>query len=149
VKLEIVTPLGVAFEASEVEHVLAEDASGLFGIRRGHAEFVTVLRPSVLSWRLRAGGQAHAALRGGVLYVRRRGREEELVEVATREAIVSEDLQELEALVESSFRDEAAAEEESRAQAARMQVALTRGVWRYLHPEQALSAPPALGRKVL
>lgn len=144
-RLEIVTPLGVVHQVSGVEHLLAEDATGLFGVRQGHGDFVTVLNASVLSWRLAAGGEGHAAVRGGVLLVRKLGGEVR-VEVATREAMVSEDLAALESLVEASFRAEEAVEEQSRGQAARLHAAVYRGVLRYLRPEESMAGAPVLSR---
>lgn len=143
-KLVIATPLGVVVEAAELEHVLAEDLSGLFGIREGHGELVTVLSPSVLSWRGADGLEAHAAVRAGVLHVHKRGAEV-VIEVATREALLSDDLAQLESLIETAYRDESIAEELGRGQTSRLHVAVYRGVLRYLRPEgSAPGAAPTL-----
>ena len=87
-KLVVSTPLEIVVEDDDVAHVRAEDASGAFGILRGHADFLTALSVSVLSWRDLRGRERHVALRGGVLEVR----DGERVEVASREAVAGDDL---------------------------------------------------------
>ncbi|MGE0710662.1 MAG: F0F1 ATP synthase subunit epsilon [Planctomycetota bacterium] len=136
-RLRVVTPLEVVVE-EEADAVVAEDASGLFGVRPGHAELVTVLSPSVLTWR--AGErEGHVAVRGGVLHVRGRGAEQ-TVEVATREAMTSDDLAALGEVVARAYRAEDAEEARQRLQDARLQTAVYRSVLRYLRP-----ALPGLG----
>lgn len=48
----------------------ARDASGAFAIQPGHADFVTVLVPSLLEWRDGNGTAFCAGVPGGVLHVR-------------------------------------------------------------------------------
>src|SRR5208282_2506090 len=91
-KLVIATPLAVVLEAEDVAAVRARDETGSFGIRPGHADFLTVLPVSVLAWRDGAGTEHYAALRGGVLEVRD-GKE---ISVASREAVCGDDLDRLE-----------------------------------------------------
>ncbi|HLN22636.1 MAG TPA: F0F1 ATP synthase subunit epsilon, partial [Patescibacteria group bacterium] len=68
-KLTVSTPLALLVEAEDVQAVRAEDDSGSFGILPGHADFLTALGVSVMTWRDHAGGEHHVALRGGVLEV--------------------------------------------------------------------------------
>lgn len=139
-KLRVTTPLGTALDAPEVRSLRAEDDSGGFGILPGHADFLTVLSVSVLSWRDAGGREHHLAVRGGLLTVHG-GRE---VEVATPEAVAAEDLGELEREVLVRFRERARAEEASRAGAARLQLAALRQVLRFLNPRER--GPGAPGR---
>ena len=90
-KLTITTPAEILVETEGVVSVRAADASGWFGIRDGHADFLTVLDPSVMSWKNGDGTQHFAALQGGVLSVRGGAH----VAVATREAFVGDDLDRL------------------------------------------------------
>ena len=71
IQLTITTPTAVAVQADGVAHVRAEDETGAFGILPGHADFVTALTPSVVSWRDADGREGHCAVRGGVLLAKR------------------------------------------------------------------------------
>lgn len=51
-----------------VEIVRARDASGAFAIQPGHADFVTVLAPSLVEWRDAQGVVCCAGVPGGVLH---------------------------------------------------------------------------------
>ena len=68
----------------------------------GHADFLTVLAMSVVTWRDATGNEHHVAVRGGVLMVR----DGDTVEVATREAVGEETLDRLEAAVLRRFAEE-------------------------------------------
>ena len=127
-RLRIATPVGLVVDASDVRHVLAEDATGTFGIQVGHTEFVTTLTVSVVSWRDAAGGEHHAAVRGGVLRVR----DGRFVEIATREAIVGERLEDLGHAVLGRMREAAEAEAKSRTRAAQLHASVVRHLYRYV-----------------
>lgn len=127
-RLVVVTPMAVVVDVEGVEHVRGEDESGLFGIRRGHADFLTVLSVSVLSYRTKGEATRHVALRGGVLVVR----EGQTVEVATREAVEGDDLAALEREVVTRLRGEAEAEAVARAKATRLHFAALRQIQGYL-----------------
>lgn len=101
-RLRIVTPLAPVHEAEDVLSLTAEDATGRFGLLPGHADFVTVLPVSVASWTDAAGARHHAALRGGTLGITG-GRE---VAIATREAVLGDDLAALAHDVLRRFRAE-------------------------------------------
>src|ERR1700746_1371000 len=87
-RLVITTPIAVAINADDVLYIRAEDSTGCFGIQPGHADFLTALAISVLIWRDAARGEHYAAVRGGVLRVH----DGRIVEVATRETVVNNDL---------------------------------------------------------
>jgi F-type H+-transporting ATPase subunit epsilon len=130
--------VNVVVYASDVKHVRAEDSTGAFGVLQGHADFVTVLAISVLSYRLASGAERHVAVRGGVLTVRGG----DLVEVATREAIPGDDLDTLRRAVLAGFRSHAEEEAKARTRATQLSVALVRNLFRYLRGERDGSALP-------
>jgi F-type H+-transporting ATPase subunit epsilon len=127
-KLAIGTPLAIVVEADDVVHVRAEDETGAFGILRGHADFVTVLAISVVTWRDAAGAEHHAAVRGGVLEVRAG----ESIAVATREAVAGDDLARLENDVLAWIRRSVEAERAARTDAERLYLAAIRQICRFL-----------------
>ncbi len=127
-RLVITTPVSIVVDAEDVRHVRAEDETGAFGVLPGHAELITVLTISVITWRDRLDQEHHAAVRGGVLSVRGG----ELVEIATRQAVGEETLERLGDAVLRQFREEEQAEEVSRVTAARLHVAAIKGLQRYL-----------------
>jgi F-type H+-transporting ATPase subunit epsilon len=69
-RLLVTTPTAILLDVDDVRHVRAEDRTGAFGIQPGHAEFLTVLTVSVLSYRDAAGVERYVAVHGGVLRVR-------------------------------------------------------------------------------
>ena len=50
-RLLITTPTAVIVDEQHVVAVRAEDESGSFGILNGHADYLTALTVSVVSWR--------------------------------------------------------------------------------------------------
>jgi F-type H+-transporting ATPase subunit epsilon len=131
-----------------VRHVVAEDETGRFGIEPGHADFLTVLVISVISWSDPAGDTHHAALRGGVLTVE--GGEH--VQVATRDAISEDSLAKLGDAVLDRFRDDAAAESASRVSTARLHLATMRQLQRFLESgrqPRSVGGPPRLDAGIL
>lgn len=127
-RLLVTTPTALVVDAADVRYVRAEDETGAFGILPGHADFLTVLAVSVISWRDAAGEDHHVAVRGGVLTIRK-GND---VEVATREAVGEATLQRLGTAVLRRFQEEAAAESESRVSTARLHLATIRQLQRFL-----------------
>jgi F-type H+-transporting ATPase subunit epsilon len=132
VKLRITTPTGLAVSATDVRYVRAEDATGAFGIQPGHTELVTKLAVSVLTWRDERGAEHHAAVRGGVFRVRD-GRE---VDVATREAVVSDKLEDLSHAVLARLRQAAESEATARTRAAQLHASLVRHLYRFVRGER-------------
>jgi F-type H+-transporting ATPase subunit epsilon len=132
IRLTITTPTAVTVRADEVAHVRAEDESGAFGILPGHADFLTVLLPSVVSWRLADGREGHCAVRGGVLTVS--GGNE--IAVATRDAVTSDDLDWLEHDVLAKFERDRAEEGHARTGSQRLHMQAVRQMIGYLRPER-------------
>lgn len=104
-RLVIATPLEIVADVADVRRVRAEDRTGSFALLRGHAELVSALEVSVLSFLESSGRERYVALRGGLLTVSRDG----LVTVATREAVLEDDLDRLSRGVLDAMRQRAAA----------------------------------------
>ncbi|MGA8650063.1 MAG: F0F1 ATP synthase subunit epsilon [Xanthobacteraceae bacterium] len=132
-RLLITTPTAVVIDEQHVVAVRAEDESGSFGILEGHADFLTALTVSVVSWHHAEDRQRFCAVRHGVLSVTN-GNE---VAIATREAIVGDDLARLEHVVLAQFQEALDAERAGRTESLRLQVQAIRQIVRYLRPERA------------
>lgn len=117
----------------DVVSLRAQDASGSFGVRPGHADLLTTLEVSVLSWRRADGSEQHCALRRGVLRVSGG----ELIEVASREAIIDARLDTLESTVLAAFQARDEAERKLRTEAQRFELQALREIMRYLQPGHA------------
>jgi F-type H+-transporting ATPase subunit epsilon len=131
-RLLITTPTSVVIDEQNVVAIRAEDESGSFGILSGHADFLTALTVSVVSWHHADDRQRFCGVRRGVLSVTN-GIE---VAIATREAIVGDDLARLEQVVLAQFRDELEAERTARTESLRLQMQAIRQIVRYLRPER-------------
>ena len=140
-KLVITTPLAVIVETDGVAHLRAEDETGAFGILPGHADFLTALAVSVMTWRDGGDAEHHAAVRGGMLEVRDGG----AITVATREAVASDDLRRLETEVLAVFRRAAVEEQAARTDAQRLYLAAIRQICRFLRSERAPAVPGGPG----
>lgn len=116
-RLRIITPLAVVVE-EEVVAVRAEDDSGSFGMLPGHADFLTSLAISVVGWQQSNGARRYCAVRRGMLSIT--GGEE--VAVATREAIVGDDLATLDSAVLDRFRADIEQERSERIESFRLQL---------------------------
>ena len=130
-KLRIATPLEIVVDEDGVRSLRAEDASGGFGVQPGHADLVTRLALSVVSWTAADGARRHCAVRRGVLSVR--GGD---VTIATREAVVGDDLQTLDREVLAGFRAAADLERVERVEGTRLQLSAIRAIVRHLRPRQ-------------
>ncbi len=131
-RLLITDPAAVLADHADVTSVRAEDESGSFGILDGHADLLTVLTVSVVSWRHADGRAEYCAVRRGVLSVRG-GKQ---VAIATREGQLGPDLEQLEASVLARFRAEAEAERTGRVAAMRLQAQAIRRIVEALRPER-------------
>ncbi|MFI4988854.1 MAG: F0F1 ATP synthase subunit epsilon [Alphaproteobacteria bacterium] len=136
-KLTVATPFAVIVEAEDVAHVRAEDQSGAFGILPGHADFLTALAVSVVSWRSAGDGEHHVAVRGGMLEVAD-GRQ---ISIATAEAVRGDDLHALETDVLAGFRRGLSEEKSARTDAERLYLAAIRQVYRFLRPRRGALVP--------
>ena len=136
-RLSVTTPLAIVAAAEEVVQLRAEDETGAFGILPGHADFVTALSLSVVTWRDRAGAEHHVAVQGGMLEVRGG----KAITIATREAVADDDLRRLETEVLASFRKRREEEAKARTDAQRLYLAAIRQIYRFLRSERARSVP--------
>lgn len=100
-RLRIITPLSIVVD-EYIDSLRAEDASGSFGVLNGHAPFVTALEVSIVSWR-NADRERFCALRGGVMTVG----DASAVDIATREAVIGDDLATLDSDVLVRFQSDA------------------------------------------
>jgi len=133
-KLVITTPTEVAVNQERVRYVRAEDSSGAFGIEPRHADLLTTLAICVVRWRDERNVEKYVAVRGGVLRVRAG----QVVEIATREAVVNEDLALLRNQVLSAMARNAEQEQSARAGTLRLEHAAIRQIYRYLRPADQL-----------
>jgi F-type H+-transporting ATPase subunit epsilon len=138
-KLVITTPTEIAVDEEPVRYVRAEDSSGAFGVEPRHADLLTTLAICVVRWRDERNVEHYAAVRGGVLRVR----DGKVVEIATREAVVSNDLGHLRTQVLSAMTKNVEAEQSARSGALRLEHAAVRQIYRYLRPaDLPLKAKP-------
>ena len=131
-RLLITTPTAVVIDDHDVTAVRAEDETGSFGILDHHDDFLTVLTVSVVAWRSADGRRRYCAVRRGVLRVER-GSE---VAIATRDAIVDDDLDHLEQVVLTQLRSALDAERTARTESLQLQMKAIRQIVRYLRPER-------------
>jgi F-type H+-transporting ATPase subunit epsilon len=123
-RLLITDPAHIVADHADVVSVRAEDASGSFGILNGHADFLTVLEISVVSWRHADGRLGFCAVRQGIFTVSG-GKE---VAVATREAQVGDDLDQLEDVLLAGYRAHVDDERTSRTAAAKLRMQAIRQI---------------------
>jgi F-type H+-transporting ATPase subunit epsilon len=133
-RLLITTPTSVVVDQRDVVAIRAEDETGSFGILQGHADFLTALTVSVVSWHAAVPAQQFCALRRGLLSVSA-GNE---VAIATRAAIVSDDLAQLERVILAQFREDLEAEQIARTDSLQLQMQAIRQIVRYLRPTRAV-----------
>jgi len=133
--LTVTTPGKVLVDADNVVSVRAEDQSGSFGILPGHADLLTVLTSSVLRWRTADGATSFCAVRGGVFTVSAGHN----VAVACREGVVSDSLENLEAVVRAERAQELEADRKARVGQVRAHAFAVRQLVRYLRPDQAVA----------
>ena len=134
-RLRITTPLDTVIDEVGVLVLSAEDASGCFGIQPCHADFLTSLVVSVVSWCSADGGRHYCAVRGGVLTVTGRSSSgcQELA-IATREAIPGDDLAHLDRDIVTQFDRELEADRGARVDSTRLQLNAIRQIVRHLQP---------------
>ncbi len=127
-RLRIVAPLSVVVD-EDADSLRAEDASGSFGIRPGHAPFLTALAVSIVSWK-NAGVERFCALRGGVLTVTGGS----IIAIATREAVTGDDLAMLDTQVLAQFQSDSDAERVEHVETMRLQMHAIRRMISRLRP---------------
>jgi F-type H+-transporting ATPase subunit epsilon len=131
-RLLITTPASVVIDDPNVVALRAEDESGSFGILNGHADFLTALTVSIVSWRHMDGEQKFCAVRRGVLSATK-GTD---VAIATRQAMIGDDLDHLERIVLAEFRREIEAEQAARTESLQLQMKAIRQIVRILRPDR-------------
>ncbi len=138
-KLTVTTPLAIVVEADDVAHLRAEDETGAFGILPGHADFLTALAISVVSWRdaawrraPRRGARRHA----GSARRRRRSRSPRR-EAVRRRRSASPRERGARPLPPAAPRSERAA----RTDAQRLYLAAIRQIFRFLRPNGPRRCP--------
>ena len=123
-RLVIADPSKVLIDQSDVRSVRAESDSGCFGILNGHADFLTTLPPSVVTWEGEDGELRHCAVSRGVLSVAG-GRQ---VRISTREGHVGASLEELEGDILARYRAHAEAERAANSAAAKLRLEASRRI---------------------
>jgi len=130
-RLRIITPLDVVVAEDGVLALRAEDTTGSFGVLPGHADFLTSLAISVVTWKSADATRHYCAVRRGVLSVSGGQR----IEIATREAIVGDDLATLDATVLNRFRADIEAEQTEHVETTRLQLNAIRQIMRHLRQD--------------
>lgn len=128
-RLSIVTPLSIIVE-EDIDQLRAEDASGSFGIMPSHAPFITALAISIVSWH-QEKRERFCAVRGGVLTVS--SSDFTTIAIATREAVVGDDLAKLGAEVLAQFQSTADAERVDHVEIVQLQLNAIRRMVSRLH----------------
>jgi F-type H+-transporting ATPase subunit epsilon len=132
-RLRIVTPLAIVIDEEGVAAARAEDTTGCFGIWPQHADFLTSLTISVVSWDNSTGIRNYCAVRRGVLALDG-GRN---ITVATREAVAGKDLATLDQSVLARFRADIETERSEHVESTRLQLDAIRQIMRHLRPDQS------------
>jgi F-type H+-transporting ATPase subunit epsilon len=127
-KLRITTPLEVVVDEDGVQALRAEDSSGSFGILAGHADFLTSLAISVVSWNTKDEVRRYCAVRRGVLSVD--GGQD--ISIATREAVLGDDLATLDNSVLARFRADIETERSERVNSTRLELSAIRQIVSHL-----------------
>jgi F-type H+-transporting ATPase subunit epsilon len=138
-RLTVTTPLAIIVDVEDAIHLRAEDETGAFGILSGHADFLTALAISVVTWRDAKEAVHYVAVHGGMLEVRGG----KTIAIATREAVPSDDLHELETEVLTRFRRQVAEEQAARKDAQRLYLAAIRQICHFLRPGRSGARPGA------
>jgi F-type H+-transporting ATPase subunit epsilon len=127
-RLRITTPLAVITDETDVLALRADDITGSFGIMPGHADFLTSLTISAVSWKRRDGTRHYCAVRRGVLAVTT-GQD---IAIVTREAVLGDDLAMLDQTVLAHFRADIETERAERVNSTRLQLNAIRQIVNHL-----------------
>ena len=127
--LRIMTPLSIVVDQTATS-LRAVDASGSFGILPGHADFLTRLALSVVTWTTPDGAPHFCAVRGGALTLRAGH-----VAIATREAVTGDNLEQLDREVLSRFRADLDEERVEHIENTRLQLNVMRQMLARLQPK--------------
>ena len=127
-RLRITTPLEVVVDEEGVQALRAEDSSGGFGILAGHADFLTSLAISVVRWKTMDETRRYCAVRRGVLSVA--GGQD--ISIATRDAVLGDDLATLAETVLARFRADLENERSARIDSTRLELSAIRQIVSHL-----------------
>ena len=127
-RLRITTPLSVVVDEDGILTLRAEDATGSFGILPRHADFLTSLVISIVSWQSGNETQHYCAVRGGVFSVDA-GQD---IAIATREAVTGDDLATLDQTILGRFRADIETERTERVESTRLQLNAIRQIVSHL-----------------
>jgi F-type H+-transporting ATPase subunit epsilon len=94
-KLKIVTPLKIA--ENDIKYIRLKDATGFFGVMKGHIDFLTVIEPSLCYYIDSNDMEVFLAVNGGVLRVRG-GK----VTLTSLEVFESDDVEKLSEIIEGT-----------------------------------------------
>ena len=125
------TPTALVLDEESV-HVTAEDPTGSLGIRPGHAPLVTALVPGIVTSRDANGAEKHVAVNGGVMLV-----DGHSVEIVSRRAESSRDIDHLEHTVVAGFERDGADDRANRVAFEKMRVQFMKGMLEYDKAETA------------
>jgi F-type H+-transporting ATPase subunit epsilon len=129
-KLRIVTPLNIAVDEDGVTSLRAEEPTGGFGIRQGHADFLTVLVTSVVRWTAHDGTRRFCAVRRGQLSVAGGT----TIAITTREAVTGSDLAGLEHNVLVRFQTDLDSERAEKVSSTQLELRAIRQIVDHLNP---------------
>ena len=130
IRLRLTGPTRVLVDR-DVTYVQAEDRSGRFGILPRHEPYLTALVPSIIVYRYKDRGrerETYVAVRSGVLRVTREG-----VQVAVRDAHLSDDLAGLQDIIRKHRQANTARSYISARSMYRMQIAAWRRLMEFEH----------------
>ena len=131
-RLTLSTPVAILVDAEVIVALRAEDESGSFGILPGHADFLTVLTPSVLRWRGTDNVEHFCATEEGVLRVSEGSR----VSIACRNGVLGDSLSALEAQISAAHAAQLDTARNARVEQTRLHAQAVRQVLHYLRPNR-------------
>lgn len=134
--LRITSPLEIVVDEATLG-LRASDSSGSFGILPNHADFLTRLALSVVSWKTRENVERYCAVRGGVLIVK-----DGDVAIATREAIAGDNLDVLDRDVLARFRSDLEEERAEHVETTRLELNVMRRMVARLKPRKVGETSP-------
>ena len=124
-KVRVLTPTEVVLDREAV-HVTVEDLTGSVGVRPGHAPLVTPLVQGILMARDAGGAEHYVAVNRGVMIVN-----QDLVQVASREAVAGDNLARLSGTALSAFRKQADEDKTNHVAFEKMRISFMRNVLEY------------------
>ena len=129
-RLTISTPMSILVNAEVIVTLRAADESGSFGIRPGHADFLSVLTPTVLRWFNADHIERFCAVEEGVLSVSGGGS----VTIACRNGVLGDSLAALDTQIAAARVKRVEVVRETRVEQARLHAQAVRELLRYLRP---------------